>query len=66
VQAGTLGVAAVGINPNKSLLKLSAVPVSNEHRNSEMEATHLQPMEALIEEDMLSFVWLSVADTAIL
>ena len=48
-----------GINPNELSLKLSAVPVSNEHRNSETEATHLRPMEALIEEDMLSFIWLS-------
>jgi len=32
-----------------------------------MEATHLWPMEELVEEDIdvLSFVWLSVADAAI-
>jgi len=30
-----------------------------------MEATHLWPMEELVEEDMLSFIWLSVADAAI-
>jgi len=48
-----------------SFLLCQSVSVSAEHHNSETEATHLWPMEELVEEDVLSFVWLSVADTAI-
>lgn len=56
------------INPNESSLKLSDVPVkciSFEHHDSKTDATHLWPVEELVEEDALSFAWLSLADGVI-
>jgi len=53
------------MNHHLSFLSCQSVSASAEHRNSETEATHLWLMEELVEEDVLSFDWLSVADMAI-